>query len=672
MNGTITITPAPVTVTASSASMAYGGSVPAISAEYDGLKNGDTAPAVLPTCGTTATSTSPVGAYASTCSGASDANYAFSYTDGSVAVGKVGVAVTASSGMSGYGSTPPVISAAYDGFVNGDTEPSTLPTCSTSATSSSPAGSYTSTCAGATDPNYTFTYSDGTVTVAAAPAVVTASSAAVAFNEAIPAITPSYSGLVNGDVAPATAPACSTTATAGSPTGNYPSTCSGAADPNYSFSYVGGTVTISTSSTAVVVMASSSTINYGDAVPAITASYAGLSGGQTTPATAATCTTTATATSPAGTYPTSCSGAADPNYTFSYVEGTVTVLARPATITASSATITYGGTVPTVTPAYSGLVNGDTAAATAPTCSTTATSTSPAGTYPSTCSGAADANYSFTYVAGTITVNKAPATVTASSASMTEGTAVPAITPTYGGLLLGQSIPATPATCSTTATPTSPAGTYPSSCSGAADPNHTFSYIGGSVTVTALPPAGFAEYTPADVHATTVTAAGTLPAATISVAATTGFKPYTNLTVQTANGPQGAFCKGETATSFTGCQLGSGAIAAGNFVSDAAPLQFDVYTIIAGGAAAVQPSSLTIVNDVPAADRGMPSGVTATTANGLITYVQSAAPTGTFDLTFGYCAAGTATYSAADPNCHTGTITYGPGLWCRTWAHGCR
>ena len=35
------------------------------------------------------------------------------------------------------------------------------------------------------------------------------------------------------------------------------------------------------------------------------------------------------------------------------------------TVTASSATFTYGGTVPTVTPSYSGLVNGDTDPATA-------------------------------------------------------------------------------------------------------------------------------------------------------------------------------------------------------------------------------------------------------------------------------------------------------------------
>ncbi|MGA3328041.1 MAG: choice-of-anchor D domain-containing protein [Terriglobia bacterium] len=78
----------------------------------------------------------------------------------------------------------------------------------------------------------------------------------------------------------------------------------------------------------------------------------------------------------------------------------------PLTITASSATMAYGGTVPTITPGYSGFVNGDTPASltTPPTCSTTATSTSPPGSYPSSCSGAVDSNYTISYVNGTVTV----------------------------------------------------------------------------------------------------------------------------------------------------------------------------------------------------------------------------------------------------------------------------
>ena len=71
-------------------------------------------------------------------------------------------------------------------------------------------------------------------------------------------------------------------------------------------------------------------------------------------------------------------GAVDPNYTFTYVSGTVMVNAATLTITASSGSYTFGGIVPTITPIYSGFVTRQTAASltTQPTCSTTATSAS--------------------------------------------------------------------------------------------------------------------------------------------------------------------------------------------------------------------------------------------------------------------------------------------------------
>jgi hypothetical protein len=68
---------------------------------------------------------------------------------------------------------------------------------------------------------------------------------------------------------------------------------------------------------------------------------------------------------------------------------------------------------------------------------------------------------------------------------MTYGGTLPAITPSYSGFA-GHDSPSSlsiPPSCSTTASPASPAGTYPSTCSGAADPNYTISYNPGTVTV---------------------------------------------------------------------------------------------------------------------------------------------------------------------------------------------
>ena len=168
---------------------------------------------------------------------------------------------------------------------------------------------------------------------------------------------------MNGDSASSltTPPTCSTSATASSPVGSYPSSCTGAADPNYTISYVGGEVVVGTA--ALVVSASSDTMTYGGALPTITPSYSGFVNGDNASSltTRRTCSTTATSSSPVGSYPSSCTGAVDPNYTISYVGGETTIGLAPLMVTASSAATTYGSAAPTITPSYSGFVNGDSA-----------------------------------------------------------------------------------------------------------------------------------------------------------------------------------------------------------------------------------------------------------------------------------------------------------------------
>jgi FtsP/CotA-like multicopper oxidase with cupredoxin domain len=92
-----------------------------------------------------------------------------------------------------------------------------------------------------------------TLVVNRAALTITASSLALVFGQPVPAITPLYTGLVNGNLAPATPPTCSTTATSTSVPAVYPSSCSGAADPNYTISYVAGTVTIAKASTVTTI-----------------------------------------------------------------------------------------------------------------------------------------------------------------------------------------------------------------------------------------------------------------------------------------------------------------------------------------------------------------------------------------------------------------------------------
>ena len=59
MAGTLTVTPAPLTITANNQTKAYGAAVPALTASYTGFVNGDTSASLTtqPTLTTTATVT---------------------------------------------------------------------------------------------------------------------------------------------------------------------------------------------------------------------------------------------------------------------------------------------------------------------------------------------------------------------------------------------------------------------------------------------------------------------------------------------------------------------------------------------------------------------------------------------------------------------------------------
>ena len=245
-------------------------------------------------------------------------------------------------------------------------------------------------------------------------------------------------------------------------------------------------------SSLLTVTGPSPTMHYGSPVPALIPAYQGFVNGDTASSltTPATCTTTATSSSPPASYPVTCSGAVDPDYTITYTAGSVTVLPASLTVEDPTPTVHYGSPVPALTPAYQGFVNGDTASSltTAPTCTTTATSSSPPASYPVTCSGAVDPDYTITYTAGSVTVGAAPLAVKAPKLAVTMGAVVPALIPAYQGFVNGDTASSltTPATCTTTATSSSPPASYPVTCSGAVDPDYAITYTAGSVTVVAL------------------------------------------------------------------------------------------------------------------------------------------------------------------------------------------
>ncbi|MGZ3879238.1 MAG: MBG domain-containing protein, partial [Mucilaginibacter sp.] len=245
-----TVAKATITITANNQSKTYGSANPTLTVAYSGFVNGETQAVIntLPTISTTAVTGSNVGTYPITATGANDNNYTFTYIAGTLTVNQAVLAVTANNQSKTYGSANPTLTVSYSGFVNGDTQAAinTLPTVTTTAVTGSNAGTYPITASAASDNNYTFTYTPGTLTINQAVLTVTAANQSKTYGAANPTLTVSYSGFVNGDTQAAinVLPTVSTTATVASNPGTYPITATGASDNNYTFSYFPGTLTI--------------------------------------------------------------------------------------------------------------------------------------------------------------------------------------------------------------------------------------------------------------------------------------------------------------------------------------------------------------------------------------------------------------------------------------------
>lgn len=111
--------------------------------------------------------------------------------------------ITADNKSKVYGTENPELTASYDGFVGDDDEGDldTEVSLSTTANETSPVGTYEITASGATGANYDITLTSGTLTVTAAPIIVTANDQSKNYGDADPELTSQITSgsLVNGD-----------------------------------------------------------------------------------------------------------------------------------------------------------------------------------------------------------------------------------------------------------------------------------------------------------------------------------------------------------------------------------------------------------------------------------------------------------------------------------------
>lgn len=403
VNGTLTITKAPLTIGAGTYTKKQGEPMPEFTLSYTGFKNGETKDVLTkqPTVMCEANASSAPGEYPVTVSGAEAQNYAISYTNGKLIVTDAdAIIVKAKSYTREYGDANPTFEFTVEGAsLDG------VPEISCVATATSPVGTYDIVVMKGTVKNYNVTYVVGTLTITKAPLTITAGTYTKKQGEAMPEFTLSYTGFKNGETKDVLTkqPTVSCEANASSAPGEYSVTVSGAEAQNYEISYVNGKLIV-TEADAVVVRANSYTREYGDANPVFgfTSEGASLDG---TPEIVC----EATATSPVGTYDIVVKQGTVKNNNVTYVAGTLTITKAPLNISTGNYTIMQGDPIPEFTLTYTGFKNNETkdvlTKQTIVSCS--ATETSGPGEYPITLSGAEAQNYNISYTSGMLTITQA-------------------------------------------------------------------------------------------------------------------------------------------------------------------------------------------------------------------------------------------------------------------------
>jgi uncharacterized repeat protein (TIGR02543 family) len=370
----MTVTEAPLTITASSPSLNYGSALPTITPTYSGLVNSEDASVVTgQTCATTYTITSAVGTSPSTsCSGGTASNYTISYVAGSVTINKATPTFAWSGVSKTYGES------AFDLVAPTPSTPGTWTYSSATPSVVSLSGA-TATVAGYGSSLITATFtpadstnyvSNGTttmtVTVGKPSLSITASSHTVGYGGAIPTITPTISGFVNAeDASVVTGLSCSSTYTTTTSVGIYGSSCTGATASNYSFTYTGGVITIIRSGQTTALTITSISATYGSTLSLTTDGGSG-SGANSFVVDSGLCTVSDSTLSStgAGTCMVTATKAANGNYLLSSSSST-SITVNPKGLTISGLTGVNkefdGGLVATATgsPTLVGVVNSD-------------------------------------------------------------------------------------------------------------------------------------------------------------------------------------------------------------------------------------------------------------------------------------------------------------------------
>ncbi|RPX44260.1 two-partner secretion system adhesin CdrA [Pseudomonas aeruginosa] len=443
----LTITKALLNVIADGKTKVYGDADPALTYQVSGLKNGDSAGAVLNGGSLSRVAGENVGTYGINQGGLGlvSANYDLNYQGNNLTITKALLSVIADGKTKVYGDADPSLTYQVSGLKNGDTAGAVLNGGSLSRVAGENVGTYgiNQGGLGLVSANYDLNYQGNNLTITKALLNVIADAKTKVYGDADPSLTYQVSGLKNGDTAGAVLNGGGLVRVSGENVGNYAIQQGGLGlvSGNYDLAYQGNNLTITKA--LLNVIADGKTKVYGDADPALTYQVSGLKNGDTAGAVLNGGSLSRIAGENVGTYGINQGGLGlvSANYDLSYQGNNLTITKALLNVIADAKTKVYGDADPSLTYQVSGLKNGDTAGAVLNGGSLSRVAGENVGVYGINQGGLGlvSANYDLNYQGNNLTITKALLNVIADAKTKVYGDADPALTYQVSGLKNGDS-----------------------------------------------------------------------------------------------------------------------------------------------------------------------------------------------------------------------------------------
>ncbi|WP_427123790.1 MBG domain-containing protein [Pseudomonas aeruginosa] len=442
----LTITKALLNVIADAKTKVYGDADPSLTYQVSGLKNGDTAGAVLNGGSLSRVAGENVGVYGINQGGLGlvSANYDLSYQGNNLTITKALLNVIADAKTKVYGDADPALTYQVSGLKNGDTAGAVLNGGGLVRVSGENVGNYAIQQGGLglVSGNYDLAYQGNNLTITKALLNVIADAKTKVYGDADPSLTYQVSGLKNGDTAGSILTGGLNRA-AGENVGVYGINQGDLAlnSGNYDLSYQGNNLTITKA--LLNVIADAKTKVYGDADPSLTYQVSGLKNGDTAGAVLNGGSLSRVAGENVGVYGINQGGLGlvSANYDLSYQGNNLTITKALLNVIADAKTKVYGDADPSLTYQVSGLKNGDTAGAVLNGGGLVRVSGENVGNYAIQQGGLGlvSGNYDLAYQGNNLTITKALLNVIADAKTKVYGDADPSLTYQVSGLKNGDS-----------------------------------------------------------------------------------------------------------------------------------------------------------------------------------------------------------------------------------------